>query len=522
MFLSGINSRGARGVSDIATTPSNLKPPKSVRQAQSHRSISTELLLPIDASIQTSILDHVTNAEDIYETSLFSSDSQVALFHPNLDWETSLLTKLGRKAFESADRATTLSIVDFLKIWALHLNGGRMPRQFVVLLDAAPSNDRNEMATFSISADGCDELISTLKLCPPFLPCLWTTKITPGFRQFEYTSQGAKTQAIDIWYTVPVSVTVKGEGNLSLASSAIYSRYIVGSPQMSLVMIFLRYNWKGSSLDGRPTRDYAKLLDKFKVAQHVTASMDHRASNGCQWHLAPQVAYFGMALGLWREGLSFLNSFTHEQEVKIHRELSSDIEHTTISIRSVHLRLKHLHEEIENLQAICLSLDFLYKHWLDMATKRGEVQGTSGVSSIDDLFILRDEFGVQMRGREELVKRLSNVQNLYFNLTTSKIAQASKSDSTAMKTVAIVTAVFFPATFVATFLSTTFFNYNDSLVTVSSSIWIYFVVTIPVTIVILGGMFYWLKRRSRFSSENGVKEAEGKNSSLRLITHTRQ
>jgi hypothetical protein len=78
----------------------------------------------------------------------------------------------------------------------------------------------------------------------------------------------------------------------------------------------------------------------------------------------------------------------------------------------VHLRLKHLHEEIESLQSICLSLDFLYKHWLDAAAKAGEVQSAAGVSSVDDLWLLRDEFGVQVRSREELVKRLSNVQNL--------------------------------------------------------------------------------------------------------------
>jgi hypothetical protein len=59
-----------------------------------------------------------------------------------------------------------------------------------------------------------------------------------------------------------------------------------------------------------------------------------------------------------------------------------------------------------------LTLDFLYKHWLAAAGKEGEIQNGAGVSTIDDLFLLRNEFGVQVRSREELVKRLSNVQNL--------------------------------------------------------------------------------------------------------------
>jgi hypothetical protein len=82
--------------------------------------------------------------------------------------------------------------------------------------------------------------------------------------------------------------------------------------------------------------------------------------------------------------------------------------------------LKYLYEEIESLQSLCLTLDFLYKYWLDAAAREGEVQNPAGVSTIDDLFLLREEFGVQMKGREELVKRLNNVQNLVRALADSR------------------------------------------------------------------------------------------------------
>jgi hypothetical protein len=55
-----------------------------------------------------------------------------------------------------------------------------------------------------------------------------------------------------------------------------------------------------------PSLRSSKLVKKMNVAEG-------RASNGCQWHLGPQVAVFGMALGLWREGMDFLNSFTHHE-----------------------------------------------------------------------------------------------------------------------------------------------------------------------------------------------------------------
>jgi hypothetical protein len=116
----------------------------------------------------------------------------------------------------------------------------------------------------------------------------------------------------EIWYTVPVSVTLKGEGNFWLASSAIYSRYVSGTPQTSLVMVFLRYNWQGGILNNWPTHHFESLLEKFKVRQEMNVA-EGRASNGCQWHLGTQVAFLGMALGLWREGVEFLNSFTHDE-----------------------------------------------------------------------------------------------------------------------------------------------------------------------------------------------------------------
>ena len=62
-------------------------------------------------------------------------------------------------------------------------------------------------------------------------------------------------------------------------------------------------------------------------------------------------------------------------------------------------------------------------------------------------------------------------------------------------------------------MSMTFFQYSDSFITVSSSIWIYFVVTIPLSVIMLGGMAYWLRRRAVAGTgddeESQEKQAEG-------------
>ncbi|KAI8635633.1 hypothetical protein F5Y19DRAFT_469516 [Xylariaceae sp. FL1651] len=69
--------------------------------------------------METSVLGHITNAEDIYETDLFSTDSQLRVFNPNLHW--------------------VLRILEYLH------NG------VIELLDGASSADSNNMGKFSIS-----------------------------------------------------------------------------------------------------------------------------------------------------------------------------------------------------------------------------------------------------------------------------------------------------------------------------------------------------------------------------------
>jgi hypothetical protein len=58
-------------------------------------------------------------------------------------------------------------------------------------------------------------------------------------------------------------------------------------------------------------------------------------------------------------------------------------------------------------------------------------------------------------------------------------------------------------------MSTTFFNYSDSLISTSSSIWLYFVITVLLTIGMMGGMFYWQKKRRRVDS--GVRSGDPEN-----------
>lgn len=88
---------------------------------------------------------------------------------------------------------------------------------------------------------------------------------------------------------------------------------------------------------------------------------------------------------------------------------------------------------------------------------------------------------------------------------TAAIAMDGKRDSIAMKTVAILGIVFLPGTYVATLLSINMFDWGaadrreTSSLTISPSMWIYWAITIPLTLVTFLVWMFW-SRREHFKS----------------------
>ena len=75
-----------------------------------------------------------------------------------------------------------------------------------------------------------------------------------------------------------------------------------------------------------------------------------------------------------------------------------------------------------------------------------------------------------------------------------QIAVESKRDSSSMKTIAAVTMLFLPGTFVASLFATPMFQWNTTGgLRVASQIWIYWATSIPLTLLTLGMWWIWLK-----------------------------
>lgn len=93
-----------------------------------------------------------------------------------------------------------------------------------------------------------------------------------------------------------------------------------------------------------------------------------------------------------------------------------------------------------------------------------------------------------------------------------RLAHAAKRDSNSMKTLSLLGAIFLPATYLASLFSMTFFNFQDQnppeseepAGVVSPLLWVYFVVTIPLTAAIVMFWRWWDKRRERKYAEEDV------------------
>ncbi|KAI9152193.1 Notoamide biosynthesis cluster protein M' [Paramyrothecium foliicola] len=167
--------------------------------------------------------------------------------------------------------------------------------------------------------------------------------------------------------------------------------------------------------------------------------------------------------------------------INLKRVMSWDL-HYAAHIRDVRLHLANSRINIDPV------LDFQFNNLLDYVAGmiENEISFTASLSSRVEL-----QFNVLYN----LIAHAGNDLN-------SQIAIAAGLDSSAMKTLAFVTIVFLPPTFVATMFSMSMFNWQDSAelgTVVSSKLWIYWIVSIPLTIiVILGWLLWWRNQKSYY------------------------
>jgi hypothetical protein len=96
-----------------------------------------------------------------------------------------------------------------------------------------------------------------------------------------------------------------------------------------------------------------------------------------------------------------------------------------------------------------------------------------------------------------LANQRESKTNTQIATSTAEVARQTQRDSASMITIAAVTMLFLPGTFISAILSTTFFDYGDDGLHVSTRWWILLATTIPLTIVVFVIWLGWRYVRLR-------------------------
>ncbi|KAI3328148.1 hypothetical protein F4824DRAFT_484588 [Ustulina deusta] len=95
---------------------------------------------------------------------------------------------------------------------------------------------------------------------------------------------------------------------------------------------------------------------------------------------------------------------------------------------------------------------------------------------------------------------ISNLQMVEMLTEQRRLAQASMKDNNATKRLSLLGATFLPGTFLASLFSMVFFDVESEAgelgnLVVSRQLWVYFVITIPLTVIIVATLWFWDRRQ---------------------------
>ncbi|KAF2189855.1 hypothetical protein K469DRAFT_762544 [Zopfia rhizophila CBS 207.26] len=156
----------------------------------------------------------------------------------------------------------------------------------------------------------------------------------------------------------------------------------------------------------------------------------------------------------------------------------------------------------------CEYVDFLVQTLDYVAGKMGTTNGHSHLSEYREIKECIEYLGSTARGlrrhttgsRERAEADFGVLYSIIAQLDNrlnAKMSASSSRDSTAMKTLAFITTLFLPGTFVATVFSMNMFNWEASASdksssrVVSSYFWIYWVITVPLTVIVATSWRLW-------------------------------
>ena len=181
--------------------------------------------------------------------------------------------------------------------------------------------------------------------------------------------------------------------------------------------------------------------------------------------------------------LQGLNTFLSRQCSDSRAALASESEASRQRAATLGESLKHLDQKIASLMSVSQKL---------------KDRGTMQLAVLFNMIAQRDsKVSIELAAASRALA-VENKKDQRISIAIAKasreIAVESKRDSSSMKTLAAVTMLFLPGTFVASLFATPMFQWSATAgLRVESHIWIYWATTIPLTLLTIGLWWIWLK-----------------------------
>lgn len=200
-------------------------------------------------------------------------------------------------------------------------------------------------------------------------------------------------------------------------------------------------------------------------------------------HLALAAREIGLSVGMvgWCMRLSELaERIVSDLEQEVDRFRTESRNRQSISLQS-HQWTQELSSAVHFLNS---AKKIVWNFQVEAKDLDNRVKAQSGIVS---LALFHSSFPVR---RASIVKPKLTFHKQIFALISNRHAEAARNDSSSMKTVAVMTMAFLPATFFAALFALPSLDWKGPAV-ITNTFWIYWVFTIPTTILvfIIWGMF---------------------------------
>ncbi|EZF22454.1 hypothetical protein H112_04656 [Trichophyton rubrum D6] len=324
-----------------------------------------------------------------------------------------------------------------------------------------------------------------------------------------------KVTAFDFWYAIRARAYIRAVDKEADLKMTIVTHYDVKS-QSSVILL------KHRSFNDLPKALKDELHDKLVdfILNPSTAAL---AGNPFALHLL----HFNSTIQYYRRAARDPRDSVRKEEIKAHGG-SSGLEE--INIQRLHLTLTSLDQDKLQLNFILGVLARLRKQH-DQFYRM--VKGAPDVDSRDWLYTRVEEEYDRFENQityfktsiEDVAARAQRLLDLLFNLSTrhsthfsSRMAEEAMKESASMSTIAIMTMVFLPGTFVAGFLGTNLVSGpgqadgsstktgNSTTITISSQWWIFPAATIPLTLLTFLLWYLWKVYAERMVNKRILKD----------------